>query len=290
MSGPARALSAGYGEPGSGSGAGRGAGVTSTSFNRRLDSDAERLGSLLCVGLDPHPGRFEGSMADFCRRVIDDTIDAALAFKPNIAFFEAAGASGLADLQTIIDHIEGERIVILDAKRGDIGSTAVAYARAAFDQLGADAVTASPYLGGDSVRPFLAAPERGAFVLCHTSNPGAADFQELRVDGLPLYLEVARKATEWDEHGNLGLVVGATFPEEMAEVRATAPDLPLLVPGIGAQGGDLEAAVAAGLDARGRGMVVNSSRGIVFAADPGDEARRTRDAINEARARAGASL
>lgn len=282
----------GFGGASGGGGLGssdRGAGAAG-SFNERLDRDMERLGSLLCVGLDPHAGRFEGSLADFCRRVIDGTIEAALAFKPNIAFFEAAGPEGLADLKIVIDHVAGERVVILDAKRGDIGSTAAAYVQAVFGGLGADAVTVSPYLGGDSVRPFLELPERGAIVLCHTSNPGAGDFQNLRIDGRPLYLEVARRAAEWNGERNVGLVVGATFPEEMAEVRAAAPELPFLVPGIGAQGGDLEAAVGAGLDSRGRGMVINSSRGIIFAESPGDEARRTRDAINEARASVGVTI
>jgi orotidine 5'-phosphate decarboxylase subfamily 2 len=257
------------------------------TFNSRLDQDAQRLGSLLCVGLDPHPELFEGDVADFCRRVIDQTIDAALAFKPNIAFFEASGPLGLDALRTVIEHVAGERIVILDAKRGDIGSTAQAYAKAVFHVLGADAVTVNPYLGGDAVAPFLQSEGRGAFVLCHTTNAGASDFQALDVGGGPLYLEVARKAEGWNRGDNVGLVVGATYPEEMARVRAEAPSLPFLVPGIGAQGGDLDAAVAAGLDANGRGMVVSSSRGIIFAADPGEEARRTSDAINEARVRAG---
>jgi orotidine 5'-phosphate decarboxylase subfamily 2 len=260
------------------------------AFNARIDRDAERLGTLLCVGLDPHPGRFEGDVADFCRRVIDATIEAALAFKPNAAFFEATGVTGLASLKTVIDHIAGERLVILDAKRGDIGSTAEAYARAVFDVLGADGVTVNPYLGGDAVRPFLGREGLGAFVLCHTSNPGASDFQALRVGEEPLFVEVARKASTWNVSHNVGLVVGATYPDEMARVRAEAPLLPFLVPGIGAQGGDLEAAVAAGMDTHGRGLVINSSRGIIFAEEPGDAALRTADAINEARTRAGVAV
>jgi len=256
-------------------------------FNVRLDDDAEQLGSLLCVGLDPHPGSFEGTPADFCRRAIDATIDAALAFKPNSAFFEAWGTDGLAQLATVVEHVGGERIVILDAKRGDIGSTAIAYAKAAHEVIGADAVTVSPYLGGDSVVPFIADAERGAFVLSRTSNPGASEIQALEADGLPVYLHVARNAVRWNGLRNVGLVVGATAPEAMGEVRAIAPDLPLLVPGVGAQGGDLEGAVAAGLDRRGGGVVVNSSRGIVYAPDPRSAALSLRDAINDVRARAG---
>jgi orotidine 5'-phosphate decarboxylase subfamily 2 len=254
-------------------------------FNARLDRALTATGSLLCVGLDPHPGRFEGAVADFCRRVIDATAGAAVAFKPNSAFFEAVGTDGLAALAAVIAHVPDDRIVILDAKRGDIGSTAEAYARAAFDVLGADALTVNPYLGGDAVAPFLSRPERGAFVLCHTSNPGAQDLQTLEVAGGPLYLAVARAAARWNTRDNVGLVVGATYPDALAAVRAVAPDLPFLVPGIGAQGGDLGAALAAGLDARTRGMVINSSREIIFAADPGAVARRLRDAINDARTR-----
>jgi orotidine 5'-phosphate decarboxylase subfamily 2 len=261
--------------------------ASAAPFASRLDEAADRLGSLLCVGLDPHPGSFDGTAADFCRRVIDATIDAALAFKPNSAFFEAAGLDGLAQLATVVQHVGAERITILDAKRGDIGSTAEAYARAAFRTIGADAVTVSPYLGGDSVAPFLADSGRGAFVLCHTSNPGAADFQGLVLDGAPLYLHVARRALAWNERGNVGLVVGATAPDAIAAVRGAAPGLPFLVPGVGAQGGDLVEAVRAGVDANGRGLVINSSRGILYAADPRAAALRLRDEINEARGRAG---
>jgi orotidine 5'-phosphate decarboxylase subfamily 2 len=252
------------------------------AFAARLDADAARLGTLLCVGLDPHPGSFDGTAADFCRRIIDATADCALAFKPNSAFFEAAGTDGLAQLATVVRHVSGHRLVVLDAKRGDIGSTAKAYARAAFDVIGADAVTVSPYLGGDSVAPFLEAPEKGAFVLCHTSNPGAEDFQGLDTGGAPLYVQVARRALEWNGAGNVGLVVGATVPAALEAVRQLV-DLPLLVPGVGAQGGDLEAAVRAGVDGRGRGLLVNSSRSIVYAADPRSAAGHLRDQINAAR-------
>lgn len=256
------------------------------AFNARLDDDIERHGSLLCVGLDPRLDRLEMPLADFCRRVVDATIEAAVAFKPNSAFFEQAGTDGWRALETVIRHIGGARIVILDAKRGDIGPTAEAYARAAFEALGADAVTVSPYLGGDAVTPFLADARRGAFILCHTSNPGAHDIQTLPVEGEPLYRHVARLVAErWSTAGNAGLVLGATFPDALAAVRDIAPRLPFLVPGVGAQGADVEAALAAGLDAAGRGVVVNSSREILYADDPTAAALRLRDTLNAARSR-----
>lgn len=261
-------------------------GAAPLAFAARLDAAMDRIGSLLCVGLDPLPERIEEPVADFCRRVIDATWRAAVAFKPNIAFFEALGPEGLRELITVIRHCPDERLMILDAKRGDIGSTAQAYARAVFEVYGADAVTLSPYLGGDSLAPFLADPARGAFVLCHTSNPGAAELQSLDVGGHPLYLEVARRARGWNAAGNLGLVVGATYPEALAAVRAEAPELPILVPGVGAQGGALEDAVRAGRDRQGRGILVNSSRDIIFSGDPAGAALRLRDAIDAARARA----
>lgn len=264
----------------------RDAGAAPMPFGARLDLAMDRVGSLLCVGLDPLPERIEEPVADFCRRVIDATWRAAVAFKPNIAFFEALGPEGLRELITVIRHCPDGRLMILDAKRGDIGSTAQAYARAVFEVYGADAVTLSPYLGGDSLAPFLADPARGAFVLCHTSNPGAAELQTLDVGGRPLYLEVARRARGWNAAGNLGLVVGATYPEALAATRAEAPELPILVPGVGAQGGALEDAVRAGRDRQGRGILINSSRDIIFSGDPAGAALRLRDTIDAARARA----
>lgn len=256
------------------------------SFNARLREAIDLQGSLLCVGLDPRLERLEEPIEDFCRRIIDATIEAAVAFKPNSAFFEQLGSKGWQALETVVRHVGGARVVILDAKRGDIGPTAEAYARAVFRALGADAVTVNPYLGGDAVTPFLADAQRGAFVLCHTSNPGAQDFQTLDVEGRPLYLHVAeRVASVWNDADNAGLVVGATYPAALAAVRDLAPRLPFLVPGIGAQGGDLEAALAAGLDAGGRGLIINSSREILYAGDPAASARRLRDAVNAARAR-----
>ena len=183
----------------------------------------------------------------------------------------------------MIDHVPDGKIVLLDAKRGDMRSTAAAYARAAFEVQGADAVTVNAYLGLEALEPFTADPARGAFVLCHTSNPGAAELQTLMVDGEPLYIRVARACSAWDAHGNVGLVVGATYPEALARVRAVAPCLPILAPGVGAQGGDPTAAVAAGLDADGAGLLVSSSRGIFLADDPGEAARTLRDALEAAR-------
>ena len=263
------------------------------TFDERL-SQAQRIsGSLVCVGLDPDPAKlprdlvgaqelsvapdvFAGSqpLLAFNRRIVDATADIAAAYKPQIAFYSALGAED--QLLASIRHIRERAphaLVILDAKRNDIGNTAEAYAREAFDRYDADAVTVSPYMGEDSVRPFLARPDRGAILLCRTSNPGAKDFQDLMVDGLPLYRRVAERAAEhWNQHRNLMLVVGATYPREMAELRQAHPDVPFLVPGIGAQGGDLEATLAAGLDSRGAGLLINSSRAIIYAGGGSPEA------------------
>lgn len=253
------------------------------SFSQRLATAIDDADSLVCVGLDPHPGSVEGSIVDHCRRVIDATAEHAAAFKPNSAFFEAIGTGGLADLKAVIDHIPDGKIVLLDAKRGDMRSTSAAYAKAAFEVLGVDALTVNAYLGLEALEPFTADPTRGAFVLCHTSNPGAAEFQTLEVGGEPLYIRVARACAAWDNFGNVGLVVGATYPEALAAVREVAPYLPILAPGVGAQGGDPKAALAAGLDAAGGGLLVSSSRSIFFADDPGAAARALRDILAAAR-------
>jgi orotidine-5'-phosphate decarboxylase len=246
----------------------------STTFAARLARALATSGSLVCVGLDPDQGRLPREFAGapeplfaFNRRIIDATADLAAAFKPQIAFYSALGKE--AELAASIAYIRERAphaLVILDAKRNDIGNTAEAYASEAFDRYGADAVTVNPYMGEDSVRPFLARRDRGAILLCRTSNPGARDFQDLLVDGLPLYRRVAERADrDWNENGNLMLVVGATCPGEMAELRRAHPGLWFLVPGIGAQGGDLDSILAAGLDADGGGMLISSSRGIIFA-------------------------
>jgi orotidine-5'-phosphate decarboxylase len=245
-----------------------------TPFAERLEQAQQRSGSLMCVGLDPDPAKLPLDLRHesvpihaFDRRIIDATCDLAAAYKPQIAFYSAEGAE--EQLAASIRYIRQKApaaLVILDAKRGDVGNTAVAYAREAFERYHADAVTVNPYMGEDSVRPFLARPDRGAILLCRTSNPGAKDFQDLLVDGLPLYRRVAQRAAgEWNAHGNLMLVVGATFPQEMAELRQAHPELTFLVPGIGAQGGDLEAILNAGLDARGAGLLVSASRSIIYA-------------------------
>jgi len=245
----------------------------SMNFAERLARAQQTSGSLVCVGLDPDPAKLPKDLDGaqplyaFNRRIVDATADIAAAYKPQIAFYSALGAE--AELVASIGYIRERApaaLVILDAKRGDIGNTAEAYAREAFDRYGADAVTVNPYMGEDSVRPFLARPDRAAILLCRTSNPGAEDFQDLLVDGLPLYRRVAERAAgQWNAHGNLMLVVGATYPREMADLRMAHPEVPFLVPGIGAQGGDLGAILAAGLDAHGAGLLISSSRNIIFA-------------------------
>ena len=252
-------------------------------FYRWLTETALRNDSLLCVGLDPQPDRLApgDDLFHFCQRIVDATRDLVCTYKPNFAFYEAAGLAGLEALRRVVDYIHetADVPVILDAKRGDIGSTAEAYARAAFQVWGADALTVNPYLGGDSVAPFTAYAGRGVFVLCHTSNPGATDLQSLPCPSRPLYEVVAEKAAQW----GTGLVVGATFPEALARVRALAPEAWILLPGVGAQGGDLEAALSAGLREDGLGVVVNASRGVIYASDPRQAAHDLRQQISAAR-------
>jgi uridine monophosphate synthetase len=237
--------------------------------------------------LDPHPDLLAQPTAaaakDFCLRIIRETADLALAFKPNSAFFEAFGPEGIRVLQEVVAASHAQNVpVILDAKRGDIGDTSKAYARAAFDAIGADALTVNPYLGGDAVAPFLEREERGAFILCRTSNPGAADLQLLRADGAPQYEKVVALARGWNTRGNVGLVVGATDPAAIGRVRSLAPDLWLLVPGVGAQGGDLRAALDAGMRVDGRGVLINVSRSLAKAASPRAEAERLVAVMREA--------
>jgi orotidine-5'-phosphate decarboxylase len=251
-------------------------GVMSMDFAERLARAQQCSGSLVCVGLDPDPTKLPKDLAGsegavpvyaFNRRIIDATADIAAAYKPQAAFYSALGAEEqlVASIRYIRERAP-HALVILDGKRNDIGNTAEAYVREAFDRYGADAVTVNPYMGEDSVRPFLARPDRGAILLCRTSNPGARDFQDLLIDGMPLYRRVAeRAAAHWNERGNLMLVVGATCPREMTELRRAHPELSFLVPGIGAQGGDLEATLAAGLDADGAGLLISSSRNIIYA-------------------------
>ncbi|MEW5847336.1 MAG: orotidine-5'-phosphate decarboxylase [Myxococcota bacterium] len=251
------------------------------SFFGLLEERARKTSSLLCVGLDPATENVDG-IRDACFRIIDATAEHACAFKPNSAFFEAHGAKGWAALKEVIAHVPQGIPVILDVKRGDIGDTNDAYARACFDELGAHAITASPYLGGEALSPLLKRSDRGVFLLCRTSNPGAEELQGLTVGGQALFEVVAGKAQQWNRNGNVGLVAGATDPDALARVRAAAPDLWLLVPGVGAQGGDLEASVRAGLRGDGLGMLINVSRGISRAQDPGAEARKLKESIRAA--------
>ena len=269
-----------------------------SSFLDRLRAAADRNDSWLCVGLDPDPELLPHglSVEDFLRRIVEATSDLVCCFKPNLAFFEALGVDGQIALRAVLRSVPGDIPILVDAKRGDTPQTMRAYVRAIFDDLDADAVTVSPYLGGDSVAPFFAYPDRGVFVLCKTSNPGAAEIQDLRVDGSePLFMHIARRALTWDQHGTLGLVVGATYPSDVAQVRAIAPDAPILLPGVGAQAGDLERSVQAAVDADGGGAIVNVSRSLLYASRDADwqaaargEAERVRAAINTAR-RAGAT-
>lgn len=243
------------------------------SFFSTLEKRARQINSLLCIGLDPHIADLpeptvEGALS-FCTTLVEKTQDFALAYKPNIAFFEAFGAEGYKALKTLIATIPPEIPVILDAKRGDIASTADAYAHSAFDVLGAHAITLNPYLGYDSLTPFIKDPNHGAFLVCKTSNPGAADIQDIPlISGRPVYEHVARIARGWNTQDNIGLVVGATFPSALKRVRKAAPSLWILSPGVGAQGGTLEDALRAGLRPDGLGMVVSISRGISRAEDP----------------------
>ncbi|HEU0025860.1 MAG TPA: orotidine-5'-phosphate decarboxylase, partial [Ktedonobacterales bacterium] len=268
--------------------------------------------TLLCVGLDPDLGRLPTAQGDtpaaveaafvaFNTAIIDATADLVCAYKPNAAFYERHGAVGWNALARTIAYIHSrypDVPVLLDAKRGDIGSTAAAYADAIFDGLGADAVTLHPYLGGDALLPFLKRADRGCFILAHTSNPGATELQDLTVraaDGTdePLYLAVARRvARHWNANGNCALVVGAPYPEQLQMIRRVAGDLPMLIPGIGAQGGDLAAVVNVGLDSQGAGLLISASRSVIYASSGADfaeaarhEAERLRDAIEALRNR-----
>ncbi len=271
------------------------------NFINKLSAAWAANDSLLCVGFDPDldklPAQFRtdpDGIFNFCREIMDATADLACSFKPQIAYFAALGAE--RQLEQICAYARANYAhipLILDAKRGDIGATARQYAREAYDRYGADAVTVNPYMGSDSVEPYMEWSERGVIILCRTSNAGGSDLQFLNVDGKPLYQHVARLvAQQWNSNGQCALVVGATFPEELAQVRAIVGDMPLLVPGIGAQGGDIAATVKSGKTAGGSGMMINSSRAILYATPQAGEdfasaarrvARETRDAINQYR-------
>jgi orotidine-5'-phosphate decarboxylase len=261
-----------------------------TSFTQQLRQSIEERGPL-CIGLDPVPSRIPAHLGTgvkavrtFLESILQETAGLAAAYKPNMGFFEALGIEGLQLLVEIRQRCPRGSIWLLDAKRGDIGNTGKAYAKAVFEVFGADAVTVNPYLGRDAVEPFMADPSKGVFLLCRTSNPGAADFQSL--GSPPLFLQVAKTAQIWNDNNNIGLVVGATMPEELIEVRQIAPDLPLLIPGVGAQGGRLEdVVVPALLDPPGLALI-SASRSILYASSGGDfaeaagkEAKKTQDDI-----------
>ena len=252
------------------------------TFVEKLNGAVQRNRSLVCVGLDTSPALIPPGIGvfDFNRDIIDATADLVCAYKPNFAFYEAQGEKGLEALYRTVKHVPKNIPVIGDAKRGDIGNTSEAYAKALFEELGLDAATINPYLGFDAVEPFLKDKEKFAFILCRTSNKGAADFQSLpcQFEGktLPLYQVVGLKASRWNTNGNVGLVVGATYPDELKIIRKAHPDMVFLIPGVGTQGGDLKLAVEYGIDKTGRGIVINSSRQIIYASRGADFAKAAR--------------
>ena len=268
------------------------------TFMKKLAAAWRDNDSLVCVGLDPEPARFPARFAtsqrpifDFNKAIIDATCDIVCAYKPQIAHYAAARAEDqLADTIAYIRERAPKVLVILDSKRGDIGSTAAYYAREAFERYGADAVTVNPYMGGDTIEPFSSWAGRGVILLCRTSNAGAGDLQDRLIDGRPLYQHVAMDAaTKWNSHGNLCLVMGATSPSQLADVRALVGDMPLLVPGVGAQGGDAEAVIRFGATKDGTGLIINSSRGVLYASQGEDFAEAARAAVLDLRAQTNAA-
>jgi len=274
------------------------------NFLDKLLSVSRQQNSLLCVGLDPEHERLPSRLRSmsvtkavtyFCQAIIEATSPYVCAFKPNLAFFEVLGPEGMYVFQNVIKAVPEHIPIIVDAKRGDLGNTARNYAYAIFDVYGCDAVTVNPYMGYDSVAPFLAYEEKTVFFVCRTSNPGARDIQDLLVNERNgqrrfLYEEIAQCVQLWNRFGNCGLVVGATYPQELSTIRSMCPDLPILIPGVGAQGGNLEASVIAGVDTSGEGAIISVSRAILYADDGDDyavsaanEARKLRNRINEAR-------
>jgi len=255
------------------------------NFRDKLEKAQEANHSLLCVGLDPQPELMPvGDVAGFGRAIVDATADLVSAYKPNLAFYEALGLDGLRALEKTLKFIPASIPVIGDAKRGDVGHSARAYARALFDVWGFDAATVSPYLGYDSLEPFLEYREKGVFILARTSNRGAEDFQELSHRRKPLYHWIALKAREWNRYGNIGLVAGATYPEGLRKLRQLCPDMLLLIPGVGTQGGDLGRAVANGLDRQGKGAIFSTSREVLYASRGEDFALRARERAEGIRA------
>ena len=274
------------------------------NFLDKLLASSRQQNSLLCVGLDPEPKRFPAQLQDmtvakavtyFCQSIIEATALYVCAFKPNLAFFEVLGPKGMYIFQDVLSAIPKHIPIIVDAKRGDLGNTSRKYATTVFDVYGCDGVTVNPFLGYDSVAPFLAFHDKGVIFLCRTSNPGARDFQDLLVQGeegrvRPLYEMIAQRVKSWNTAGNCGLVVGATYPQELSNVRSLCPDMPILIPGVGAQGGDLETSVVAGVDVAGEKAIITVSRAILYASEDEDyaasaanEARKLRNRINEVR-------
>ena len=267
------------------------------SFKEKLSRTTSRNNSLVCVGLDTDPKKLPPCVQDkddpvlyFNQQIIDATADLACCYKPNFAFYGALGAQGFKTLQQTLEHVPDGIPVLVDAKVGDIGNTAEQYAHKFFDVLSADALTVTPYMGTDAITPFTAYKDRTTFLVCLTSNPGADDFEKQHMGDRPLYEHVIAKAHEWNDNANIGLVIGGTQPEHFASVRSLAPNMPFLIPGIGAQGGDIASAVRNGQDAAGAGILVNSSRGILYASSSDDYAQAARratltlrDALNEHR-------
>lgn len=262
--------------------------------SEKFDQRSRAINSLVCVGLDSDvkklPDRFskmERPQLEFNKWIIDQTHEFTSAYKPNLAYYEAHGERGWADLRSTVEYLRQNHpniLTIADAKRADIGPTNTGYVEAIFDQLGFDAVTLHPYLGSEALKPFLEREDKVSIILCRTSNPGAGEFQDLLVDGEPLWKKVATTVRDvWNKNNNCMLVVGATYPEEMAEIRQIMGEMTFLVPGIGAQGGDIQKAVEAGQNTQGRGMIINSARGIIFNNDPAQAAQELRDEINKYR-------
>lgn len=258
-------------------------------FNDKLQKSISKNNSLVCVGLDPDLANIEGQLDvfQFNKNIVELTADFVCAYKLNSAFYEAYGLDGPKFLKFTIDYIcqnHPEIPIIVDAKRADIGTSSEMYARQVFDFLQADAVTLNPYLGEDALEPFLRREDKGSIVLCRTSNKSASDFQDLKVGANPLYIEVAKKAVEWDKkYKNLLLVVGATYPAELKNIRKIAPQMTFLVPGIGTQGGDLKKTLQNGLKPDGLGLIISSSRAIIYAPNPKKAAQNLRDEINKYR-------
>ena len=253
------------------------------TFTQKLREIQFKQNSLLCIGLDvdlekipEHLKLLANPVSEFNRQIIEATSDLVCAYKPNLAFYEAMGERGLITLRETLKLIPNSVLTIGDGKRGDIGNTAERYAKSFFDYFGFDSITVNPYMGFDSVEPFLKNPEKGVFLLSLTSNPGSKDFQRLKINGKPLYEKVVQKAKKWNTNQNIGLVIGATHPHELKSIRKIVPEMPLLIPGIGKQGGDLKSAVRNGCDKKGQLAIINASRSIIYASSGKDFAEAAR--------------